>query len=753
VGQGILLRHGGERDGGNDQTIHREPRSNGEGFLQNRRLSFSHDSACFSKRSFRGTNPLFRLSAGAHLCANPPTLVGGSLAKKEDFAKVPKWRIAYWLKNDKVFESSLIESLFVSAGRNKTHNNEIFVRMWWECNQRVNYWLPYANGGASRKWYGNKMNVVNWSDSAKNEYAKHGGLIPQKSCDNLGVTWNGVVGNNNAFRVKDSGMSLSSSAPTIISDKKSLVYQALGFLNSKTSDYLIKVMNPTLQLNVGEVLELPLNIENEENANVEMLVIQNIGISRTDWDSYENSWDFQRHPLISPLFKGGVREADGGLSLPRDKNLKEHSRDLRTNATRQENHLWYDFLRGFRPRFTRQRIIGEYIADFFCYKAKLVVELDGSQHYTEEGIAYDNERTAYLNGLGIEILRFANQVVDMNFQGVCNEIARVVAEKQTPAACGGTPFEKGAWTFSAAFAAWEREAAERFDTLKANEEELNRIFIGIYGLQDELTPEVEDKDVTVRRADLGRDIRSFISYAVGCMFGRYSLDEPGLVFAGGKFDMARYKTYMPENDNILPIGSADYFDDDIVVRFTQFVRKVYGDGTLGENLNFIADALYPNGSGTVQERIRRYFLNDFYKDHVKVYQKRPIYWLFDSGKKDGFKALFYLHRYDKYTVARARTDYLHPLQRKYESEIKRLDMLSDATDNAREKAAYRKEVDVLLTKIDECRIYDQVVSHIAHQQTDLDLDDGVKVNYEKFQGVEVPVDGGKAVTMDFLAKI
>lgn len=303
------------------------------------------------------------------------------------------------------------------------------------------------------------------------------------------------------------------------------------------------------------------------------------------------------------------------------------------------------------------------------------------------------------------------------------------------------------------YKAWETFTEIQFSQLKANEEELNRIFIDIYGLQDELTPEVEDKDVTIRKADLGRDIRSFISYAVGCMFGRYSLDEPGLVFAGGTFDKQRYKTFLPEDDNIIPIGSADYFEDDIVVRFVEFVRTVYGNDTLSENLNFIADALYPTGNGSAQEKIRRYFLNDFYKDHLKIYQKRPIYWLLDSGKKDGFKALFYLHRYDKYTIARVRTDYLHPLQRKYEAEIKRLEMLATATDNARDKAAYRKEIDALQAKIDECRTYDQVVSHIAHQQIELDLDDGVKVNYEKFQGVEVPKDNGKTEKMDLLAKI
>lgn len=322
------------------------------------------------------------------------------------------------------------------------------------------------------------------------------------------------------------------------------------------------------------------------------------------------------------------------------------------------------------------------------------------------------------------------------------------------------------------YKAWETFTEMQLSQLKANEEELNRIFIDIYGLQDELTPEVEDKDVTIRKADLGRDIRSFISYAVGCMFGRYSIYTEGLLYAGGGSghfsslvekiqDRLRSKGlsmfpengFYPENDNILPIGSADYFEDDIVVRFVEFVRTVYGNDTLSENLNFIADALYLTGNGSAQEKIRRYFLNDFYKDHLKIYQKRPIYWLLDSGKKDGFKALFYLHRYDKYTIARVRTDYLHPLQRKYEAEIKRLEMLATTTDNARDKAAYRKEMDVLQAKIDECRIYDQVVSHIAHQQIELDLDDGVKVNYAKFQGVEVPKDNGKTEKMDLLAKI
>jgi len=417
-------------------------------------------------------------------------------------------------------------------------------------------------------------------------------------------------------------------------------------VNSAPFNYLLSAISPSVNYEVGQIGIQPLADIGESRDRILLLVKGNIALSRTDWDSFETSWDFKAHPLI--LF-------------------------------RQSNAMW-----------------GDPTAEDFRNNGSIQLS----------------------------------------------------------------------------YKAWETFTHMQFSQLKANEEELNRIFIDIYGLHDELTPEVEDKDVTIRKADLGRDIRSFISYAVGCMFGRYSIYTEGLLYAdsgSGHFsnlvekiqDHLRAKglsmfpenEFYPENDNILPIGSADYFEDDIVVRFVEFVRTVYGNDTLSENLNFIADALFPTGNGSAQEKIRRYFLNDFYKDHLKIYQKRPIYWLLDSGKKDGFKALFYLHRYDKYTIARVRTDYLHPLQRKYEAEIRRLEMLAATTENARDKAAYRKEIDTLQAKIDECRTYDQVVSHIAHQQIELDLDDGVRVNYEKFQGVEVPKDNGKTEKMDLLAKI
>ena len=282
------------------------------------------------------------------------------------------------------------------------------------------------------------------------------------------------------------------------------------------------------------------------------------------------------------------------------------------------------------------------------------------------------------------------------------------------------------------FSVLQAECDARFNQLKANEEELNRIFIDIYGLQDELTPEVADKDITVRKADLQREIKSLISYAVGCMLGRYSLDVDGLAYAGGAWDAAKYKTFIPDADNILPICDDAYFPDDIVGRFIDFVRTVYGADTLDENLKFIADAL--GGKGTPQEVIRSYFLNDFYADHCKIYQKRPIYWLFDSGKKNGFKCLIYLHRYRPDTIARIRTDYVHELQSRYRTAIEDLTNRL-ATAAPAERARLNKQLTRRKDQAAELHTYEEKIHHLADQMIAIDLDDGVKHNYAIFQDV------------------
>ncbi|URZ01941.1 BREX-1 system adenine-specific DNA-methyltransferase PglX [Clostridium felsineum] len=331
-----------------------------------------------------------------------------------------------------------------------------------------------------------------------------------------------------------------------------------------------------------------------------------------------------------------------------------------------------------------------------------------------------------------------------------------------------------------AYENWESNAMLQFEKLKNYEEELNRIFIEIYGLQDELTPEVEDKYITIRKADRERDIKSFISYAVGCMFGRYSIDADGLIYAGGDFtdkwlvngeqckvrkiekdedgnvisDSWVEVTFVLDSDNVIPITEDEYFEDDIVSRFIDFVRTVYSNETLEENLDFIADSIGRKPSETARQAIRRYFIKDFYKDHLKVYQKRPIYWMFESGKNDGFKALIYMHRYNEQTVAKVRTDYLHTLQRKYEAEIQRQQLIVDSEEyTAKDRTAAKKKIDRISKQIEECREYDQVVAHLANEKISIELDDGVKVNYEKFQGVKVINSKGKEVKMDLLAKI
>ena len=295
------------------------------------------------------------------------------------------------------------------------------------------------------------------------------------------------------------------------------------------------------------------------------------------------------------------------------------------------------------------------------------------------------------------------------------------------------PLINGEKTLAKAFEKWEQDCEQRFNTLKANEEELNRIFIEIYGLQDELTPEVEDRDVTVRKADLTRDIKSFISYAVGCMFGRYSLDNDGLAYAGGEWDTNKYKTIIPVKDNVLPICDDDYLESDLTGKIVEFVGKVYGEETLEENLKFIARALGTKGD-TPREVIRNYLLNGFYADHCKIYQKRPIYWLFNSGKKHGFKALVYMHRWEKTTVATVRTDYVHELQERYRTQLSMLgEQMEQAVQSERVKLKKRQEK--LTAQLDEINTYEEKVHHIADSMIDIDLDDGVKVNYAKFADI------------------
>jgi len=528
---------------------------------------------------------------------------------KKDFSFVPGYRIAYWLDGNKVFGHDLISSQFVSGGRNKTHNNEIYVRNWWEIGKSKYEWRHYDNGGLSRKWYGNCLDIVNWSKSAKEFYAKHGGLLKDEVCEKRGISWNGISGNNYCFKLKQPEFAFSSSSPTIITENEKMLFGTMGILNCCVTPYILSAVNPTLQLNVGEVLAFP--IVNVEDSAI-LLATRNVEFAKMDWDFFEISWDFQQHPLLR------------------------------------------------------------------CAAFSIEKMVDDATHH----------------------------IKDMNY----------VEE---------------------AYNIWSNECYLRFNQLKANEEELNRIFIGIYGLQDELTPEVEDKDVTVRKADLQRDIKSLLSYAVGCMFGRYSLDVPGLVYAGGEWDDSKYSTFIPSKDNVLPITDEEYLEDDIVGLFCAWLKKVYGVDTLEENLDFIAKALGNKGNSS-REVIRNYFLNDFFKDHCSTYSvtgsgKRPIYWLYDSGKQNGFKALVYLHRYNADTTGRVRANYLHRMEKIYVSEIERMEETIQNSKNNHEVAVATKRKEKLQKQVKECREYDEKIAHLALARIEIDLDDGVKVNYRKVQ--------------------
>ena len=281
---------------------------------------------------------------------------------------------------------------------------------------------------------------------------------------------------------------------------------------------------------------------------------------------------------------------------------------------------------------------------------------------------------------------------------------------------------------------WKKEAQERFDQLKANEEELNRIFIDLYGLQDELDYKVDDKDISVSLADQEREIRSLISYAVGCMFGRYSLDEEGLIFAGGTFDISRYSKFIPDKDNILLITDEEYFEDgaiDITNRLIEFISTVYGSETLEENLLFISDTL--GGAGTSREVIRKYFVKDFYLDHLKIYKKRPIYWQFNSGKENGVKGLFYLHRYEENLLGRLKTDYLSKLNQAYNARIEQREIQKQTSSNPRDIARFEKEIQKINRQLKELREFDEKIGHLSLKKIQLDLDDGVIVNYTKLQ--------------------
>ncbi|CAM4162540.1 BREX-1 system adenine-specific DNA-methyltransferase PglX [Jeotgalicoccus halotolerans] len=562
---------------------------------------------------------------------------------QNNFKEIPDSPIAYWAheaiiqafnKGDKI--GDLVDA---KVGL-QTGDNNRFLKLWWEPSHlRIKYdsnnaselltsdkkWVPHNKGGMRRQWYGNNDYVVNWENDGyeiKNFTDSNGKQRSVVRNPNYyfreAITWSDVTSDGFSIRYREKGSIHDSTGNSAYSEDSNKLLYLMGILSTKVSQYVFEMINPTIHLSVGYFTLFPVLFERFSMGSVIELVTTSINIAKTDWNSFETSWDFERLPIIE-------YDEDSGLI----------------------------------------------------------------------GKSYNT---------------------------------------------------------------WVKFIDDQFNQLKENEEELNRIFIDIYGLQDELTPEVSDRDITITKIyddvkDIPEEIKGnqyiltkkdvmqqFISYAVGCMFGRYSLDEEGLVYAGGEFDSSRYETYSVVEDNIIPITSDVYLEDDLVNRFIEFVETVYGKETLEENLNFIAEALGQKKNETARDTIHSYFLKDFFKDHAKMYSvtgsgRRPIYWKFTSGRENAFNCFIYMHRYDKTTISRIRTEYLHDVQQRLETRKIDLDQILNSDASTTELNRARKEMKTVEKQLAELIAYDEKLRHMADQQIEIDLDDGFKVNYPKFKGL------------------
>ncbi|MGO7312486.1 BREX-1 system adenine-specific DNA-methyltransferase PglX [Rhizobium ruizarguesonis] len=558
---------------------------------------------------------------------NTPSYFSATTA---DFEKIPGKPIAYWIdeKIEKTFELDALGEKIVTEGQNKTANNEKFLRQFWEVSSSKvaigRKWLPYAKGGPFRRWYGNIDFVVDWSPPAVAHYRKDSScrIIAEKFWYRSGVTWTDITTGGSSFRYLPDGTTFDMSGPTAFFSNDQDLLPALALLNSKYTDYLLPIFNPTLHAQLRDIRAIPdlgTGI-NYEDTPVKQLV----ALSKSDWDACETSWDFTNLPLLSPDH--------------RDETLEATYAGLRAH-----------------------------------------------------------------------------------WQGMTDEMQRL-------------------------------------------EEENNRIFIDPYGLADELTPEVPIEEITLtcnpayrygvkgtveeRETRLTADtLAEFLSYAVGCMFGRYSLDAPGMILANQGETLADYlarlhekgvaePSFLPDADNVIPVLDGDWFPDDIVDRFRKFLRVTFGEERFRENLAFIEAQIGD---------IRKYFTRTFYDDHLKRFKKRPIYWMF-SSPKGSFQALIYMHRYRPETVSVLLNDYLREFIRKLEAERARLDKLSDdpsAAQNVRTRAL--KDVGTVAKQITELEEWERdVIFPLAQKKMEIDLDEGVKCNYPLFGAALKPIKGLEA---------
>ena len=530
------------------------------------------------------------------------------------FKKIPGYVIGYWASDNLInnFENNQrINTMSINTGsQNITSDNSKYLRFFWEIKNfdvgKDKKWVFYAKGGEYRKYYGNINLVVKWDEESRNFYKtnKTSNLLNPDLWYEEGITYTLITSKGPNFRYLPKDNIFDKGGPSIVKIENNLVYYLLGLLNSKIAEYYFRVLNPTLNLQVNDVNQLPIIVE-QNTVEIKKMVENNINISKNDWDSFETSWDFLRHPLV----KGN------------------------------------------------------------------------------------------------------------NLLNVWNE--------------------------------YDQLTKTNFNQLKSNEEELNEYFINLYGLEDELTKEVEDKYVSISLADKERDIRSLISYLIGVLMGRYSLVEEGLIYAGGEFDNTRYGNFELDSDGIIPIYSKLGMEDNLTNKIIKLIKQIYGDDTYKENIDFIAESLGKRQNETSEETLNRYLNNDFYNDHIKIYQKRPIYWMFSSGKDNGFKVLVYLHRYSENTLAMINSNYLLPETTRLRNELNDIDISIKTADNVTQRRLER-EKDLINKQYHEAVEYGYVLDHMANRYIKLDLDDGVKVNYMKFQGIEVVSDSGTKIKKDLL---
>ena len=533
--------------------------------------------------------------------------------KQSDFDKIPGSPIAYWVTEEIVSaftNNKLLRDVSIlKSGKSTSGENDRLFKFWFEINftnitfnannlnQVDSKYIPLNKGGSYRKWYGNKDYV------SLKEFAGNTEFDFKES-----LTWSDINSSNFSARLHETGLISNNVGKRAYFYSEDELFYYLGYLNSNFCQFLLNLIIPTIHFDIGYVGKIPVIYQDEEK--IINLVKNNIELSKYDWDDYELSWDFKKHPF-----------------------LKFNIIDLKN-----------------------------------------------------------------------------------------------------------------------IFDIWSKHKINQFNLLKSNEIQLNISFNKLFDVEDTIDIDIDDKKVSLNVANYEIDIKSFISYAVGCMFGRYSLDNEGLQFAGGEFNINNYHKFIPDDDNIIPVLDSEYFEDDIVGRFVEFVKVCFGEENLEENLDFIADALAKNKKPS-REKIRDYLVKNFFNDHKKTYKKCPIYWQFSSGKENGFNCLVYMHRYEPSLVARIRTDYLHKTQKAIEQSITNCDNIINHSSSNTEITKATKDKNKLQKQLKETQEYDEALAHVANQNIEIDLDDGVKVNYAKFQNIEVSKEGKKSNKINLLRKL